>query len=195
MSRPTARAPTAPAAVAIAAIATGPIALAPTTCAPAYELKRLTHSSVLNFWAIPHTVLYTEPQRLGRAGLLSAEQEPGGRRRRRYSLTASGLAALDEWRAEAADEFLELRDPGLLRLFAGAEPRSLATRQRSRHEQQLRTYEDLDRALADGGADQVAMRSAVAAGIAIEREYVRFWTTVAQRGAATAAAPSAPSDD
>lgn len=168
--------------------------------ATAYDLKRLAHSSVLNFWAIPHTVLYTETQRLCDAGLLSAEQEDGGRRRRRFSLTPQGLAALDGWRAEATDEFLELRDPGLLRLFAGAEPRALGTRQLRRHERQLRTYEELDRTLAAGDGVEVAMRTTLAAGIAIEREYIRFWTTVARQGAVTATAvavsvqPTLPDD-
>lgn len=155
--------------------------------ATAYDLKRLAHSTVFNFWSLPHTVLYTETQRLCDAEYLQAEQEEGGRRRRRFSLTTAGSDVLEQWRAEPTDEFLELRDPGLLRLFAGAEPQALAVRQLERHRAQLRAYLDLDEALASSPGDQGPVRSTLAAGIAIEREYVRFWTTLADRGSTTSA--------
>jgi DNA-binding PadR family transcriptional regulator len=156
--------------------------------ATAYDLKTLAHTTVLNFWALPHTVIYTETRRLAAAGLLDPDEEPGGRRRRRFSLTDAGRAALDDWRAEPTDEFLELRDPGLLRLFAGGEAKALAAAQLARHQAQLDQYRELaaswdDRAHPDDEA--TGPRSVLAAGLAMEEAYVRFWTTVAADGYAT----------
>jgi PadR family transcriptional regulator AphA len=152
--------------------------LAPVT---AYDLKRVASSSVLNFWALPHTVLYTETRRLAEAALLAAEQEPGGRRRRAFSLTPAGLEALDAWRSEPAEDFFELRDPGLLRLFAGGDPLKVGAAQRERHRRQLTEYEKMARAL-DDGPGTTAVRSTLAAGLALERAYLEFWSTIAEQG-------------
>ena len=78
--------------------------------------------SVFHFWAIPHTQLYTECARLAEAGLLDEHREESGRRRRVYRLTAEGRTALEEWRADPDADLYELRDPGLLKLFCGADP-------------------------------------------------------------------------
>ena len=56
--------------------------------------------SVGHFWSFPHSQLYAEPARLAEAGLLTVEQEDGGRRRRRYSIAADGQEALQAWLAE-----------------------------------------------------------------------------------------------
>jgi PadR family transcriptional regulator AphA len=154
--------------------------------ASAYDLKRVAHSSVFNFWALPHSVLYSETTRLEAAGLLRSEQDDGGRRRRSFSLSEAGSEALDAWRREPTSEFLELRDPGLLQLFAGADAKAVAELQLRRHRHQLETYEamlhDLDASLTTG------TRLALEAGIGIEREYLRFWGEVALEG--DAARPS-----
>ena len=91
-----------------------------------YALKQFVPPSVGNFWTVGHPQLYTEPERLARAGLLAEEREEGGRRRRMYRLTPAGRKALDAWRATPAGELGELRNPGLLQLFFGAEKAPLA---------------------------------------------------------------------
>lgn len=158
--------------------------------ATVYDLKRLAHSSVFNFWALPHTVLYTESTRLAQLGLLHSDQEQGGRRRRRYTLTATGLEALDQWRGVPSAEFLELRDPGLLQLFAGADERKVGDTQLALHQGKLDEYEQLFAALAGTSRLRPGMRLALEAGIGIEREYVRFWTTVTHNGPDTSAPPA-----
>lgn len=144
-----------------------------------YELKQLVAASVGNFWSIPHSQLYTEPERLVGGGFLDREQEPGGRRRKRYALTDSGRAALARWRVEPdAAELPELRDPALLRLFFGADPTTFAAGQRDAHAEKLAAYER--QATEDPGDGPRGPWRALRAGLAHEREWVRFWEELAR---------------
>jgi len=93
-----------------------------------YELKQALEVSIENFWPVPHTTFYEEPARLARAGYLSVEQEAAGRRRKRYGLTASGRQVLREWADSPDTSPPQLRDEGMLKIFAGADPRSVLTR-------------------------------------------------------------------
>lgn len=139
-----------------------------------YQLKRLAQMSLLHFWSIPHTQIYTECTRLADAGLMSERREQVGRRRRVYRLTTSGRRALEAWRADPQTELDELRDPGILKLFCGARPEVIADVQLKRHRERLRLYEQLR-----AGQDMTeGMRLTLEAGIGHEREYVRFWTAV-----------------
>lgn len=92
-----------------------------------YEIKDALESTVENFWPVPHTTAYQEPARLAAGGYLSARQEKGGRRRRRYALTDAGRTALREWADEPVAAPPQLRDELLLKIFAGADPEPLAT--------------------------------------------------------------------
>jgi len=154
-------------------------------CEPAtpYDLKRFAEISVFNFWSIPHTQIYNESARLAAAGLLDERREETGRRRRIYRLTAAGRRALDAWRGEAgAFEPLEFRDPGLIKLFFGADPATLAASQLAGHERKLREFEQLHAARGTGPeAMPEGMRLALEVGIACERELVRFWRRLADR--------------
>src|SRR5580658_5925478 len=87
-----------------------------------YDLKRALEASVENFWPEPHTTFYEEPSRLASAGYLSMRQEPGGRRRKRYALTDAGHKALREWADSPETAPPQLRDEGMLKIFAGADP-------------------------------------------------------------------------
>jgi DNA-binding PadR family transcriptional regulator len=139
-----------------------------------YQLKQAAQVSILHFWSIPHTQIYTECARLAEAGLLSERREETGRRRRVYRLTAQGRKALDAWRTDPETQLYEHRDPGLLKLFCGAEPAAVAQTQLERHRQRLRSYEEL----SSGAEMTEGMRLALESGIGHEREYVRFWTRV-----------------
>jgi PadR family transcriptional regulator, regulatory protein AphA len=144
-------------------------------CGPAtpYQLKRIAQVSIFHFWSIPHTQIYTECDRLAEAGLLNERREEGGRRRRIYRLSAAGRKALEAWRADPDAEMYELRDPGLLKLFCGADPQRLARTELERHERRLASYEEML------GADMAeGMRLALEAGVGHQREYVRFWSQV-----------------
>ncbi len=144
-----------------------------------YELKQAAAGSVGNFWSMQHAQFYTEPERLVAAGLLTEKREEGGRRRKRYRLTKEGRAALARWREEPTDELAELRDPGLLKLFFGAPAGPLAGAQLAAHERKLAEYEWIREQDSDGGAD--GPRATLEAGIAHEREWVRYWKRIAGR--------------
>jgi PadR family transcriptional regulator AphA len=144
-----------------------------------YDLKRITEVSTIDFWAVPHSQLYTECARLAKEGLLTEKQEQTGRHRRMYSLTEPGRQALEVWRGEPIGGVRELRDLGILKLFFGADPAKLAGDQLQAHEARLRSYEELHAAAAAAdAADADVPRGpllALEAGLGHEREYVRFW--------------------
>src|SRR3954451_18194854 len=140
-----------------------------------YQLKQVAQVSIFHFWSIPHTQIYTECARLADAGLLRERREEGGRRRRIFELSAAGRTALEDWRADLDVDLYELRDPGLLKLFCGADPAVLAHAQLERHQQRLAAYEAMQ---GDEGDVPIGMRLALESGIGHEREYVRFWSQV-----------------
>jgi PadR family transcriptional regulator AphA len=111
-----------------------------------YDLKRALEQSIENFWHVPHTTIYSEPTRLAQGGFLSEVQEPGGRRRKLYALTDSGRLALREWADSPESAPPELRDEGMLKIFAGADPHAIFTRRREWHQAKL---SELERLLAD----------------------------------------------
>jgi DNA-binding PadR family transcriptional regulator len=144
-----------------------------------YELKQAVALTLGNFWSVQHAQLYSEPERLAKAGYLSERREERGRRRRRYSLTAKGRAALEEWRAEPTDQLSELRDLALLKLFFGADPAGLGEAQLEAHQRQLAEYEAMRQ--MDPGDGARGPWLALDSGIGHEREWVRFWTRVRKR--------------
>jgi DNA-binding PadR family transcriptional regulator len=147
-----------------------------------YALKQIAAASVGNFFSIPHSQLYAEPERLATGGYLSVRRERGGRRRKHYSLTKQGEDALAEWLDTPTGELYELRDPGLLKLAFGSDARALAKAQLPVHIERLEHFETILRVLeASGAATQ--QRLVVEAGIGHEREYLRFWKKVAAEGA------------
>jgi PadR family transcriptional regulator, regulatory protein AphA len=146
-----------------------------------YDLKQLLAASVGNFWTVQHSALYAEPERLAEGGYVSERREEGGRRRRRYRITAKGRRALREWASEPTAEFPELRDPGLLKLFFGADPKRLALPQLEAHRAKLAEYEGLHAAMKPGDGP-AGPRLALEAGIAHEREWVRYWQRLAEDG-------------
>lgn len=144
-----------------------------------YALKQMAAGSVGNFWSVQHAQLYSEPERLREAGLVEEERETGGRRRRTYSVTAAGRAALADWLDTPAAAPGELRDPGLLQLFFGADQQELAGPQEALHAAKLAEYEALHARAASvmPGGERLALE----AGIAHEREWVAFWARLRAR--------------
>jgi DNA-binding PadR family transcriptional regulator len=143
-----------------------------------YELKQMAASTVGNFFRVPHSQIYSEPERLARAGYLKEEREKVGRRRKRYSLTKRGREALAEWVAAPTGELYELRDPGLLKLGFGTDRRKLARAQLEAHKRRLAELRSLHSQMKVAGAPE-NQRLVLEAGIGHEREYVRFWSRVA----------------
>jgi PadR family transcriptional regulator, regulatory protein AphA len=142
-----------------------------------YGLKQLVAGSVGHFWTLQHAQLYTEPERLAAAGYVTETREDTGRRRKLYAITDRGKAALAEWRDDPVSERAELREPSLLKLFFGADPKRLAAAQLPAHRAKLAEYEDI----RDGMPEDVPSgpRQALDMGIRHEREFVRFWEELA----------------
>jgi PadR family transcriptional regulator, regulatory protein AphA len=142
-----------------------------------YDMKSMVAATVGNLWSLQHTQLYAEPERLTKAGYLDEHREATGRRRKLYSITASGRQAIAAWlSAGPVDELPELRDINLLKVFFGADPRGIAGAQELAHRAKLSEYEDLERALAGSDDGQL---TALQAGIGHEREWIRYWSGLA----------------
>lgn len=148
-----------------------------------YEIKRAIGRSVGYFWPFPHAQIYAETERLAGAHLLSERREAGGRRRRTYSLTSSGSAALRRWLRQPVSSIWEIRDEAQLKLFFGEQVDDgaivqLAAQQRRLHEQRLQDY----RALRDRMTDRSDIEHRMAPlgmGLVMEHAAVRFWRDMA----------------
>ncbi|HEX2126685.1 MAG TPA: PadR family transcriptional regulator [Thermoleophilaceae bacterium] len=142
-----------------------------------YQLKQLVAGSVGHFWSLQHAQLYTEPERLARGGYVTEEREEGGRHRKLYRITDKGRRALRDWRAEPTDALSELRDPGLLKLFFGADPKDLARVQLEAHRRELAEYERIREEMPDDVPQ--GPRLALEAGINHARTWIDFWKDLA----------------
>ena len=168
-----------------------------------YRLERLVAATLGNFWAFPHTLLYSEPPRLAALGLVTESREPAGRRRRIFAVTPAGSEALATWLARPVDAPTELRDLGLLQLFfmdlASDEARlRLAEAQLATHRARLSAYEEDARIERDGRPASSGLRTVehwrgatLPMGLLYERAAMAFWAEVA-KGAAATTAPDGP---
>lgn len=144
-----------------------------------YELKAGHAASVGNFWSIPHSQLYAEPDRLASAGYVTVRREEGGRRRKHYAITDAGREALAAWLADPATPPAEFREPAMLKLFFGADPKAMAPDQLARHRERLALY----RALRDELAKDPGARGAVLtldAGIRHSQVWVEYWESLVE---------------
>lgn len=142
-----------------------------------YQMKRMASISLDNFRAVRHAQLYSEPDRLAKAGYLSVKCEDGGRRRKHYQITPAGSKALATWLAEPAERVSELRDEAVLKIFFGAEPIDAAEQRVILHEQKLAEYERL---LQDVGPWMTeGQRLSLRAGIEVEKHWITIWQAIA----------------
>ena len=144
-----------------------------------YRLKQLVPQTVGHFWTVQHAQLYTEPERLAAGGLLDEEREEGGRRRRLYRLNAAGRRALDDWRALPTGELAELRAPGVLQLFFGADPAELAPLQAAAYRREQAELEAIKQ--GDTGDEPRAPWLALEVGIGVSRNAAELWEDIARR--------------
>jgi PadR family transcriptional regulator, regulatory protein AphA len=141
-----------------------------------YDLKQWMGFSVDNFWPTPHAQVYREPERLATGGYVEERREEAGRRRKFYKITDAGREALAAWRAQAPDELPELRDAGVLKLFFGGDPETVAAHQIAAHEAKLAEYEALRANIA--GHVPPGQLLALDVGIAHERKEIALWREV-----------------
>lgn len=167
----------------------GVIALrGPTT---SYELKAYVAESIRYIWPLPHAQLYKEPQRLVGLGLLHADSERDGRRRRFFAITDAGRDTLRAWLADAGSGPSELRDEALLKLHFGglssaSDVRALAEHQVAQHEERLRMFEGLQDAYG-GQPDKAHQLTTLHMGRVLEHGSIAFWREVADRAEGLAA--------
>jgi PadR family transcriptional regulator, regulatory protein AphA len=164
----------------------------------AYELERRVAATVGKVWSFARTLLYTEPARLAREGLVQETRESEGRHRHILTITESGRAALDDWLDRPSTDPAELRDLGLLQmhftdLASPAARRRLAEQQLAAHTARLSAYEQEARQERGLEASQRGYRTVekwrretLRMALLYERAAVAFWTE------AVAAAPDAP---
>lgn len=155
----------------------------------AYEVKRALGRIADEFWPVPHVTPYRVTAELERVGMLSAEQEQSGRRRRVYSLTDEGRSALSGWVAEPTGETMRVRDPGQLHLLFAelADPAAiaeLARAQMSDYETRLALLDATEMRLA-GDPGRAQRLAPLKLGRAVYGAALSFWTSVA-------AAPDSP---
>ena len=85
-----------------------------------YDIKRAIDLSTRFFWGASYGQIYPELHRLEERGVVEAEPDPkGGRRRTAYSLTAAGEKALRSWLRDDSSFLFEMRDEGVLKLLFG----------------------------------------------------------------------------
>jgi PadR family transcriptional regulator AphA len=156
-----------------------------------YELKRHVAATIGHFWSFPHALLYKEPPRLVELGLLTEEREADGRRRRLFTITDHGRAAIRAWLSTPSQEPTELRDAGLLQLFfadlgSTSLRQALAVAQLAIHRAALVRYEDDRRAERGLNGTDSAARTVehwrgvtLPMGLLYERAAVEFWEGLA----------------
>ncbi len=161
-----------------------------------YDLKQALTVSIENFWPVPHTSFYAEPERLARAGMLSERQEQGGRRRKTYALTDAGREALAAWARSPQLGPPQLREEATLKVFAGGDPVALFAERRAWHAAKLAELEGYLRGLSQEWGDERVRRSLLI-GVSYERAVLesieRFLADPAgaQRSAESAAGATA----
>jgi PadR family transcriptional regulator, regulatory protein AphA len=151
-----------------------------------YQLKQTVDVSVGHFWSVPRSQLYAEPARLARGGYVTEGQEPDGRRRKRYALTARGEEALQRWTDAPTQQFTELRDLAILKLFFGADPAAMAEAQLATLRPLLQFYETVHASESRDGPS--GPRQALEAGIDYVKTSIRVWERIAREAREPASA-------
>jgi DNA-binding PadR family transcriptional regulator len=146
--------------------------------ATAYQLKQRVARSVGHFWNFSHSQVYGETARLVAAGYLTDDAEPGGRRRRPFTVTEQGRAAMVEWLLSPTRQWTEVRDPGLLKLFfwplaSGHQLVRLARDQELAHRQRADEYAAIRRRF--GSALPWPQAKALELGERMEQVMIDFW--------------------
>lgn len=144
-----------------------------------YQLKQLVGETLAYFWSFSHGQIYSEPDRLVEAGLVTEEQEEESRRRRMLAITDDGRKALERWLAEATGTRREIRDIGMMKLFFsevadGETIRALVDEQMAVHETLLEQFQESKRLF--GHRDNLGNRPiTIEMAILFERAAIDFW--------------------
>ncbi len=124
-----------------------------------YELKSLAESTVGPFWALPHTQIYAQCDKLVEAGLLHEERQQHGWRRRTLTITDEGRAAR----------------PGHPQALLRRRRRRAGPTQVREHEATLAKYEQWRRDFPED--TPAGILGALEFGVQYERWMVEFWSS------------------
>jgi PadR family transcriptional regulator AphA len=142
-------------------------------------------------------LLYSEPPRLALQGLVTETRENNGRRRRMFTVTPAGVAALGAWLDRPSGAPTQLRDLGLLQLFftdlTSSEARlHLAQQQLAIHRAKLAAYREDERLERRPGQSIIGQRTVehwrgetLRMGLLYESAAVEFWTGVVANASVT----------
>jgi DNA-binding PadR family transcriptional regulator len=149
-----------------------------------YQLKRAVDRSVNYFWPFPHSQLYSEPERLASAGLLSQELEVGGRHRKIYSLTDEGRRMLEAWLSTWPGEIFEMRDMAVMQLFfsefmSTEDLVSLAKDQVRLYQERLEEYKKIAGNHA-GTPGRERRMAPLSLGVRLAQASIDFWADIAE---------------
>jgi DNA-binding PadR family transcriptional regulator len=150
-----------------------------------YDLKQALEKSIANFWMVPHTTFYAEPTRLAEGGFLSEQQEAGGRRRKVYSLTDRGRSALEDWRSSAELTPPQLREEGVLKIFAGGDPLPIFRARCDWHRAKLSELEGYLEAVTGEDPTWDGVRASLQVGVAYNRMMLEAMERFLESQAAT----------
>jgi len=148
-----------------------------------YGLKQAADRGPARLWQFRHTQLYTEPARLAEAGLLRERREPGGRRRRTYTITEAGRQALEAWVTDPSAGEVLLRDESVMKLYFGAfsSPEAIAGLAQTRAAEFREGYQEIleaeQRLLARG--DRLHQLTVLRWGLRFVELMAGFWDEVA----------------
>lgn len=149
----------------------------------AYDVKLQLEHFAKEFWAVPHTQVYRECERLEAAGLLESRQHEEGRRRRVYTVTDHGLDAVRRWVREPATASMQIRDVNQVKLMAAEfstpeDVRRMAEAQVAAYRERLDGLDRLVERFAGRPGLATRMRS-VEMGRAVYLAAIEFWAGVA----------------
>jgi PadR family transcriptional regulator, regulatory protein AphA len=150
-----------------------------------YDLKQALERSIANFWMVPHTTFYAEPTRLVKGGFLAEQQEAGGRRRKVYSLTEEGRIALERWRASPELTPPQLREEGVLKIFAGGDPIPIFRARCEWHRAKLAELEGYLEAVSGEDPTWDGVRRSLQVGVAYNRMMLEAMERFLESQAAT----------
>jgi PadR family transcriptional regulator, regulatory protein AphA len=144
--------------------------------ATAYDIKLAAQPGMSMLWPLTHTGLYAECQRLASAHLITGARECCGRNRVVYRMTGAGRDVLADWLRRPVTAIGQLREPGLVQLYLGADPVLLARPQLFEHRARLQTLENLVVAATNGGDTTHALP--FSGLMRIEIAWEQFWKGV-----------------
>src|SRR6478735_2051929 len=113
--------------------------------ASGYDLLKIFDRSLAFIWPATQSQLYGELNRLADDGLVVVSEE-GPRRRKEYTITREGRAALEHWLTDVEPDRIRRNDAMLRVFFLGALPPDQAN---AYLEREAAVHEDLEQLLTD----------------------------------------------